>query len=64
MPNTRAATKPKLGRPRHLLPPKFIQLRLPKDLHQRMKERAAAETMDLTVWIRRACLLQLRRKAA
>jgi predicted HicB family RNase H-like nuclease len=55
-------TKPKLGRPRNSEAPKFLQLRLPRELHEKMKERAAADAMELNVWIRWVCLQELRRR--
>jgi hypothetical protein len=63
MPNMQAVeTKPKRGRPRNLEAPKFLQLRLPRDLHQRMKAQAADDALELTAWIRCICLRELRRR--
>jgi len=62
MVNTQTEMKPRRGRPRNPQAPKSLLLRLPHELHQKMKEQAAAETLELTAWIRRTCVMELRRK--
>jgi predicted HicB family RNase H-like nuclease len=39
-----------------------LQLRLPAQLHQQMRERAERETLSINAWIRLACKKELRRK--
>jgi hypothetical protein len=41
-----------------------IQLRLPKTLYAKLQTIAAAEGMTATAWIRRTCVIELRRKPA
>ncbi len=55
-------TKPKIGRPRNSEAPKFINLRVRRDQHKKMKEQAAAVGMELSPWIRFICLEEIRRR--
>jgi predicted HicB family RNase H-like nuclease len=65
MPSTQAVeVEPKRGRPRNPEAPKFLLLRLPRELHQKMKEQAAADGLELTAWIRLGAIEKLRRKKA
>ena len=40
-----------------------IQVRVPERLYDEIKDRAKAETVGISAWIRRACLVQLRKKS-
>lgn len=62
MTTTQAVEKPKRGRPRNPESPKFLLLRLPRALHQELKEHAAADGLELTAWIRLGAIEKLRRQ--
>lgn len=53
----------KLGRPRgNREPPKNVHIKMTRELHAQMKAQADAEAMELAAWIRRTCMMELKRR--
>jgi predicted DNA binding CopG/RHH family protein len=58
----RTEVKPKMGRPRNSHTVAQCQMRIPRDLYERMRKRAAFESLPIATWIRECCKTELRRR--